>query len=88
MIDLRRVKVTGKMLLDWQKHTGKDPLSSTDFTIEDILYAYYLMAKSIHKDITPEQAYDDIKSSEIIEVMKAFFPALATPPDILKSLPK
>jgi len=88
MIDLKKVNVDGQMLLDWQKHTGKDPLSSTDFSTEDILYAYYLMAKSINKDITPEKAYKDIKTSEIIKVMKAFFPALASPQEILNSLPK
>ena len=88
MIDLKKVDVTGDMLLAWQKKTNKDPLTSTNFTIADVLYAYYLMVKTVKKDITEEQAYKEIKSNEIVKVMNVFFPALATPPEDLKSLQK
>jgi len=67
MIDLSNVKVTGKMLLAWQKQTSKDPVMLDKLTFKDILYAYYIMAKEVNPEITEDQAYAEIEGKEMHE---------------------
>lgn len=79
MIDLDNVKVTGKMLMEWAKHTNKDPVMLENLSVKDILYAYYLMCKSVDSNISEDQAYSEIEGKDIMKVIKAFFPAMSIP---------
>lgn len=86
MIDLSQVKVNAKMLREWKKARDKDPLNLDDMNFDDIAYAYYLMEKQKNPTIKEEEALEHLETGQLLAVAQVFFPALATPPEILKKL--